>query len=634
MRNRKADSKKGSWAADDMEKAIEDILKNNLSERKAAETYNVKRSTLKRRLREARSRGTEAVSYQPYAVSSMRIFSVVEEEHLVQYCLSAAKMGYGLSTLKLRSLAYEYAAKLGKRMPHSRDRERENPWQECGKAGKDWVMAFMKRHPELSVRKPEATSLGRIAAFNRHNVDHFYANVRRVLVDLKLEPHQVWNYDETGVTTVQVPERVIAGRGDRQVAAVTSAERGTLVTMCNAVNACGAAIPPFYIFPRVHFKEVFLRNAIPGSGGAAQRSGWMVESTFIEWFKHFLKHAKPTTDEPMMLLLDNHKTHLSIEFIDLAKENGVTVVTFPPHTSHKMQPLDVSVYGPFKRAYNREIDSWLVSNPGKTVSIYEVAEISGKAWSKAGAPINIMAGFASAGIHPFQPDKWTDDDFSLSQVTDRPNPQVIDDLLQAADEVPVTHSGDRCTPTFESPPSPSVNHSDTPVVSGPAVSGNVASVLSEVTPESVRPFPKAAPRKAGFARKRLSSEILTSTPVKRRLMAEHAERKMKQKGKKCKVTIGEQEANEVNATEISKTCKGKSRSNKAKGKTLVKKSRKKGRDQKDGKQNKVTKALGMGSAAESVKRKPITGRYKPPRSPSKQPKLPRKPVWLTKTGRL
>jgi len=61
------------------------------------------------------------------------------------------------------------------------------------------------------------------------------------------------------------------------------------------------------------------------------------------------------------------------------------------------------------------------------VSIYDLAEISGKAWSKAGTPINIMAGFSSAGIHPFQPDKWTDDDFCLAQVTDRPHPHGDND---------------------------------------------------------------------------------------------------------------------------------------------------------------------------------------------------------------
>ena len=78
------------------------------------------------------------------------------------------------------------------------------------------ICKYMKRHPELSIRKPEATSIGRTAAFNRHNVDQFYANVRHVLAELELRPHQIWNCDETGVTTVQVPERVIAGRGDRQ----------------------------------------------------------------------------------------------------------------------------------------------------------------------------------------------------------------------------------------------------------------------------------------------------------------------------------------------------------------------------------------------------------------------------------
>jgi len=65
---------------------------------------------------------------------------------------------------------------------------------------------------------------------------------------------------------------------------------------------------------------------------------------------------------------------------------------------------------------------------------------------------------------------------------------------------------------------------------------------------------------------------------------------MKQKGKKRKLTISEQEANEVSAT-IDAACKGKSHSNKAKGKRLLRKPTKRGRHQKDGKQKKTTKAL-------------------------------------------
>ena len=53
-----------------------------------------------------------------------------------------------------------------------------------------------------------------------------------VLIKYKLEVHQVLNLDETGITIVQNPGKVIAEKGKKQVGAITSAERGTLVTMC------------------------------------------------------------------------------------------------------------------------------------------------------------------------------------------------------------------------------------------------------------------------------------------------------------------------------------------------------------------------------------------------------------------
>lgn len=41
--------------------------------------------------------------------------------------------------------------------------------------------------------------------------------------------------------------------------------------------------------------------------------------------------------------MDNHETHVSIQAITKAKENGIVLLTIPPHTSHKLQPLDMGV---------------------------------------------------------------------------------------------------------------------------------------------------------------------------------------------------------------------------------------------------------------------------------------------------
>jgi len=56
---------------------------------------------------------------------------------------------------------------------------------------------------------------------------------------------------------------------------MTSDERGTLVTICCAVNAIGNAVPPLFVFPRVNFKQHMLTGAPVGSVGVANASGWM-----------------------------------------------------------------------------------------------------------------------------------------------------------------------------------------------------------------------------------------------------------------------------------------------------------------------------------------------------------------------
>ena len=189
-----------------------------------------------------------------------------------------------------------------------------------------------------------------------------------------LGPEQIWNVDETGISTVQKPRNVVAAKGLKQIGSVTSGERGSLVTMCAAVSATGNSVPPMFIFPRQNFKDHFIRDGPTGCIGVAHPSGWM------------------TTEN----------------------------LSFPPHCSHKLQPLDRTVFGPFKKYVSMSQDNWMRNNPGKTMTIYDLPGIARESWPKAAQPSSITKGFEVSGVFPFNNEIFTDVEFAPSTVTDRP----------------------------------------------------------------------------------------------------------------------------------------------------------------------------------------------------------------------
>ena len=76
-------------------------------------------------------------------------------------------------------------------------------------------------------------------------------------------------------------------------------------------------------------------------------SGWITTKLFKSWLcDHFLKHA--VSDRPLLLLLDGHSTHYQLEVIRYARQQKVLMLCLPPHTTHKFQPLDCTVFSPFK----------------------------------------------------------------------------------------------------------------------------------------------------------------------------------------------------------------------------------------------------------------------------------------------
>lgn len=527
-----------------LEQAIHEVLKGT-SINECSNIYKIGRWTISRHLNKFKQQDSNNNFEYTNNCGHRKVFTDEEENDLVNYLLLASRIYFGITKEGLSTLAFEYASQNGKKFPES--------WQKNAKAGKQWVQDFLTRHREkLSLRKPQATSIGRAMCFNRPIVEAFYNNLQKLFNKYKFSPDRIFNLDETGLSTVHNPPKVIAGKGEKQVGAITSAERGTLITLISSISAIGSSIPPLLIFPRVNFKEFMLHGAPPGSTGAANTSGWTNAHIFLTYLEHFKKHVRPSKEQPVLIILDNHDSHLSLEAIEFSRKNGIVIFTLPPHTSHKLQPLDKGVFGPLKTYYHQECSLWMTNNPGKPISIYEVSSLLGKSYPRAFTPTNIIAGFKATGVFPLDPNVYSDDDFLSATPTDlfdenhiifsSPKIQITDNTQSKNVNAPNQHENSAC-----------VSPDRVPQPSSPQPS------CSYVSPIEVRPLPRAPTQQNGTKRRgRLGkSRVITDTPEKEDLQQAVEARKRPQKltekdkpakklnfGKICKQKSGKKDSSE------------------------------------------------------------------------------------------
>jgi hypothetical protein len=115
--------------------------------------------------------------------------------------------------------------------------------------GKDCLSGFVKRNPSLSLRKPEETSLSRASGFNKIAVENVFNLLHEIMQTYKFHADGIYNIDETGISTTQVPTKVIAKKGLKQVGKIVSQERGKNVTAVCCANALGPLYTTNVYFP-------------------------------------------------------------------------------------------------------------------------------------------------------------------------------------------------------------------------------------------------------------------------------------------------------------------------------------------------------------------------------------------------
>lgn len=401
-RNYKRKTTRSTWTEESLHRALKAISEKKCSIRKAAQMYDVPYGTIQDRIR-------KRYPEKKVKLGRKTIFTEAQEMDLASFVLKLANLYYGLTPKRIRQLVYDFA--ISNNIKHNFNCQSKM-------CGKEWLYGFLRRHPQISLRRPEATSLNRVLAFNRTEVNTFYDNLEQVMEKHNFGPTRIFNVDETGISGVHKPCRVLAQKGRKQVGAITSGERGQTTTVVCSMSAAGQHVPPMFIFKRERMKEGLDRNGPVGAIYRCSSSGWITEDLFLEWLNHFANFAKVSKENTALLVLDNHCTHSCLKSYTFCRDNGIVIVSLPPHTSHRLQPLDVTFFSSLKSAYYQECDQYMKSNHYEKISLTCIAELFAKAFNRMATIEKGVKGFQVTGIYPLNRNVFGEEEFTRTPLED------------------------------------------------------------------------------------------------------------------------------------------------------------------------------------------------------------------------
>lgn len=403
-----------SWSKDDMEEAIKKFKDGDLKFNEVCRMYNLPKPTFRRHLKGLNKH---------QRIGRPKDLTMEMEAELVRHILLLESRFFSLTITDLRRLAYQLAEKYG--LKHRFNSESEL-------TGWKWYYTFMKNHPEISLRTPEATSMARCKGFNKETAMAFFDKYESFLDMGQFTADKIYNMDETGLSTVHKP-KVLAQKGKHQVGAVTSGKRGVNTTCICCMNAAGEFVPPMLIYKRKRMTDDLKRGGPPNTVYECSESGWIVKELFIKWLEHFIKclRLEKSQENQVLLILDGHSTHTkNIDAINLAREYGIIMLSLPAHTTHKLQPLDRSFFKSLKQNFSAASSSWMRNHPGSVIKQANIAKILGEAYPRTVCMDKGIHGFESCGLWPCNRFKIRDEEYvTLGENVDKEPAEVSQDRL-------------------------------------------------------------------------------------------------------------------------------------------------------------------------------------------------------------
>ncbi|KAK3770498.1 hypothetical protein RRG08_049133 [Elysia crispata] len=286
--------------------------------------------------------------------------------------------------------------------------------------GKDYWQGTKKRRPDLVIRTPQICASNRLHVMTRTVINKYFDDLEKLLneLDLAQKSSQIWNCDETGLQFSPDASKVIAQKGVRSVVARCSPSNESVTTLVciNAAGTTGTAMPPLCVVKGKTTRAVqssATHDAPEGTVWTQQANAWMNGDIGVQWFtKVFIKNCGEA--RPQLLILDSHHSHEVLEMLELAEKERIRILALPPHTTHKLQPLDRVVFKPMKTAYKRHCTEFLAANPDKTINKLTWPGLLRQTWAATMRQEPLQTCFCATGIYPLDRTKIPESAYLLS----------------------------------------------------------------------------------------------------------------------------------------------------------------------------------------------------------------------------
>jgi len=262
---RKTKKKKYSYTAETLATAAEWVRVGHMSQRHAAQFFDIPRSTLRHEVDGDRPRSR---------ATAQRVFSDEEEVDFCDMIEAFARKRRPLTGSQFLVIVNKFLV----RRSAARG-ELHRP-----RLGRGFLAAFRKRHPRAAAQRvPEAVERKRDRA-SRIEAHKYFNKLEQLYAQHGFHdaPHRIFNCDESGLQTGAVKTKVLAPRGMRDVSTVAGNCLRINYTVLACVSAAGLALPPYVLYKALRdIHHGWVQGGPPGTHYDATPNGWINEGSFL-----------------------------------------------------------------------------------------------------------------------------------------------------------------------------------------------------------------------------------------------------------------------------------------------------------------------------------------------------------------